>query len=109
LFPEEMEFTHAGSMETAAILAHDPELVRLDRLVEGDSVERGTDGHALFRRRDVFPIMTDFREVAAGGWYGSPASVTEDRATEIFDAVADYVISSIEEVWKSLQERGEQG
>ena len=53
--------------------------------------------------------MTDFREVAAGGWYGSPASVTEDRATEIFDAVADYVISSIEEVWKSLQERGEQG
>jgi creatinine amidohydrolase len=106
LFPEEMEFTHAGSMETAAILAHEPGLVRLDRLVGGDSVERGSDGHALFRRRDVFPIMSDFREVAATGWYGSPDAITEDRAREIFDAVADYVISSIEEVWKRLQERG---
>ena len=24
LFPDEMEFTHAGSMETAAVLAFDP-------------------------------------------------------------------------------------
>lgn len=105
LFPEEMEFTHAGSMETAAVLAHDPSLVRLDEQVEGDSVERGTEGHALFRRRDVFPVMKDFREVAATGWYGAPDSVTEERSREIIDAVADHIVSSVEEVSKRLAER----
>src|SRR5262252_6088215 len=30
LYPDEMEFTHAGSMETAAVLAYDPSLVHLE-------------------------------------------------------------------------------
>ena len=89
LFPDEMEFTHAGPMETAAILAHAPALVRLGERVDGAAIERATDGHALFRRRDVFPVMKDFREVAAEGWYGTPDSITEERAGEIIDAVAD--------------------
>lgn len=105
LFPDEMEFTHAGAMETAAILAHDPSLVRLEDMVEGDSFDRGSDGHALFRRRDVFPVMRDFREVASSGWYGTPGSVSEERSREIFDAVADHIVGSIEEVWKTLEER----
>lgn len=109
LFPDEMEFTHAGAMETAAVLAHDPSLVRLDELVEGDLVDRGTDGHALFRRRDVFPVMKDFREVASAGWYGSPDTITEERAREIIDAVADHIVGLVEDVWKSLTERMPEG
>lgn len=109
LFPDEMEFTHAGSMETAAILAYDPALVRLEAQTGGDSVDAGSEGHALFRRRDVFPIMTDFREVAATGWYGSPGSVSEERALEIVEAVVDHVVSSVEEVWKSLGDRTPEG
>lgn len=105
LFPDEMEFTHAGSMETAAILVHDPSLVRLHELKEGDSVDQGTEGHALFRRRDVFPILKDFKEVATTGWYGTPDSITEERAREIVDAVAEHIVSAVEEVWKSLGER----
>jgi creatinine amidohydrolase len=105
LFPDEMEFTHAGSMETAAVLAHDPSLVHLDELSGGDPVEQGTEGHALFRRRDVFPVMRDFREVAATGWYGTPSAVTEERAREIIDAVAEHIVASVEEVWKALGER----
>jgi creatinine amidohydrolase len=105
LFPAEMEFTHAGSMETAAVLDHDATLVRLDEKVGGDSVDRGTDGHAMFRRRDVFPIMKDFTEVAASGWYGTPDSITEDRSREIMDAVAEHIVSTVEEVWKSLADR----
>lgn len=105
LFPDEMEFTHAGSMETAAVLAHDPNLVHIDRLAGGDPVELGNDGHALFRRRDVFPIMRDFREVAGTGWYGSPASATEDRANEIMDAVADHVVAGFEDVTERLDAR----
>jgi creatinine amidohydrolase/Fe(II)-dependent formamide hydrolase-like protein len=105
LFPDEMEFTHAGAMETAAILAHDPTLVRLDEMVKGDSVDLGTDGHAMFRRRDVFPIVRDFKEVAVSGWYGTPDTITEKRATEIIDAVAEHIVGSVEEVWKKLSER----
>ncbi|HJS72536.1 MAG TPA: creatininase family protein [Acidimicrobiia bacterium] len=109
LFPDEMEFTHAGAMETAVIFAHDPSLVRLDALIEGDSLDRGSDGHALFRRRDVYPVMRDFREVASSGWYGNPGSVSEERSREIIDAVADHIVSSIEEVWKTLEEREPEG
>lgn len=109
LFPEEMEFTHAGSMETAAVLAHDPSLVRLDELVEGDSVDSGTEGHALFRRRDVFPIMKDFREVSTTGWYGTPDTIDEERSREIIDAVADHIVGSVEDVWKSLEGRDPEG
>jgi creatinine amidohydrolase/Fe(II)-dependent formamide hydrolase-like protein len=69
-------------------------------------VDQGTEGHALFRRRDVFPVMKDFREVAASGWYGSPGAVDEERAGEIIEAVADHIASSVEEVWKALGERG---
>lgn len=105
LFPDEMEFTHAGSMETAAVLSHDSSLVHLDRLVGGDDIESGTDGHALFRRREVYPIMTDFREVATSGWYGAPQSVKEGRATEIIDAVAEYIVAMVDDIWKTLTSR----
>ncbi len=105
LFPDEMEFTHAGSMETAAVLAHDQSLVRLDEMLDGDPVELGTDGHALFRRRDVFPIMRDFREVAGSGWYGTPGSVSPERAEEIMEAVADHVTAGFEDVMAALEER----
>jgi creatinine amidohydrolase/Fe(II)-dependent formamide hydrolase-like protein len=59
----------------------------------------------LFRRRDVFPVLKDFREVAANGWYGTPDTITEERAREIMDAVAEHIVSSVEEIWKSLSER----
>jgi creatinine amidohydrolase len=109
LFPDEMEFTHAGSMETAAILAYDPALVRLDQRVGGDAVESGHEGHSLFRRRDVFPIMKDFREVATTGWYGTPEAIGLERATEIIDAVADTIVVSVEDLWKSLEDRNPEG
>ncbi len=105
LFPDEMEFTHAGSMETAAALAHDPGLVHLDRVAGGDPVSAAGDGHALFRRRDVFPVMSDFREVAVSGWYGSPANATPERAEEIMEAVADHVVAAFEDVRSQLDER----
>ncbi len=105
LFPDEMEFTHGGSMETAAVLAHDPELVRLDQRLEGDPVDRASEGHALFRRRDVFPILSDFREVAPLGWYGTPDAISEERSREIIDAVAEHIVRSVEEVWQALAER----
>jgi creatinine amidohydrolase len=102
LFPDEMEFTHAGAMETAAVLAHAPEAVRLDAVADASDRDTGERGHELFRRRDVFPIMRDFHEVAPTGWYGDPATVSEERAREIADRVADHVATRAREAWEAL-------
>lgn len=102
LYPDEMEFTHAGAMEAAAVLAYDPSLVHLDRAAEATADEVGAPGHELFRRRDVFPILRDFAEIAPTGWYGHPERVSPERAGEIFDAVAERIIELAAAAWEAL-------
>jgi creatinine amidohydrolase len=104
-FPDEMEFTHAGSMETAAVLAYDPTLVQTDETTDASDYDASADGHELFRQRDVYPILTDFREIADSGWYGHPETVTAARASEIIDHVADYIVDRVETIWSELQKR----
>lgn len=98
-FPGEMEFTHAGSMETAAVLAYDPALVQLDRATEPSDQEAGEAAHALYRRPDVYPILSDFHDVAPTGWYGNPRRASQPRAEEIAEAVAEYVVQRAQAIW----------
>jgi creatinine amidohydrolase len=109
LFPDEMEFTHAGAMETAAVLAYDASLVHLDRKIPGSPVEEGNARHALFRRRDIFPVLRDFREIAEQGWYGTPERVDAERAEVIFQTVTDYVVEGLATVLSALPEGDEGG
>jgi creatinine amidohydrolase len=102
LFPDEMEFTHAGSMETAAVMAYDPSLARLDQVADPSDAAAGTAAHALFRRADVYPVLRDFHEIAATGWYGHPQLAEPARAEEIFEAVADHVAARAREIWAAL-------
>ena len=102
LFPEEMEFTHAGAMETAGVLAYDETLVHLDRIEQTPDRHTGEERHALFRQRDVFPILDDFHQISAAGWYGAPRTVSKERADEIFDHVARHVIERTETIWATL-------
>ena len=102
LFPGEMEFTHAGSMETAAVLAFDPSLVHLEDATPATDRVAGEAAHALFRRPDVYPVMRDFHDVAVTGWYGRPELATPDRAEEIAEAVADHVVREAREIWAAL-------
>ena len=107
LFPDEMEFTHAGSMETAAVLAYDPALVRADRVGGASDAAAGASAHALFRRPDVYPVLRDFHEIAPTGWYGHPERTDPARAEEVFEAVADHVVARAREIWAALE--GEAG
>jgi creatinine amidohydrolase len=102
LFPDEMEFTHAGAMETAAVLGYEPSLVHLDKVIEASDRQSGESAHALFRSRDVYPIMRDFHVVAPTGWYGRPELATVERAEVIAEAVADTVVRRAAEVWRAL-------
>jgi creatinine amidohydrolase len=102
LFPGEMEFTHAGSMETAAVLAFDPSLVHLAEASPPSELTAGEAAHALFRQPDVYPVLRDFHQVAGTGWYGRPERATQGRAEEIAEAVADHVVRRAREIWSAL-------
>ena len=92
LFGERAQLTHAGNMETAAVLMYDPSLVDLTKATNPTSQEDGDAGHAVFRQRDVFPILRDFHEVAPTGWYGRPEEATLELADEIRAKVSDYIV-----------------
>ncbi|MFQ5855505.1 MAG: creatininase family protein [Anaerolineae bacterium] len=92
LFGERAKLTHAGNMETAAVLMHDPSLVDLSQATNPTPEAEGDQGHAIFRQKDVFPIMRDFHEVAPTGWYGRPEEATPELAEEIREKVSDYIV-----------------
>jgi creatinine amidohydrolase len=102
LYPDEMEFTHAGAMETAAVLAYEPGLVHLDRAVESSALASGESAHELFRQRDVYPVLHDFHDIAPTGWYGRPERAEAGRAEEIAESVADHVVRRVKEIWTQL-------
>jgi creatinine amidohydrolase len=92
LFGERAQLTHAGNMETAAVLMYDPSLVDLTKATNPTPQEEGDTGHAIFRQRDVFPILRDFHEVASTGWYGKPEEASPGLADEIREEVSDYIV-----------------
>jgi creatinine amidohydrolase len=104
LYPDEMEFTHAGSMETAAVLAYDASLVHLENATEPSGSTAAEAAHGLFRRPDVYPVLRDFHQIAPTGWYGRPERATPARAEEIAEAVADHVVTRAREIWAALGE-----
>jgi creatinine amidohydrolase len=92
IFGERAQLTHAGNMETAAVLMYDPSLVDLSRATNATPQAEGDAGHAIFRQREVFPILRDFHEVARTGWYGKPEEATLELATEIRARVSDFIV-----------------
>src|SRR5215469_2226646 len=102
LYPDEMEFTHAGSMETAAVLAYDASLAHLENATERSGRAGAEAAHGLFRRPDVYPVMRDFHHVAPTGWYGRPELADADRAEEIAEVVADHVVTRARDICAPL-------
>ena len=92
LFGDRAKLTHAGNMETAAVLMYDPSLVDLSKATNPTPEAEGDQGHEIFRQKDVFPIMHDFHEVASAGWYGRPEEATLELAAEIREKVSDYIV-----------------
>lgn len=92
LFGERAKLTHAGNMETAAVMMYDPSLVDLTKATNPTPEEEGDAGHEIFRRKDVFPVLRDFHEVATTGWYGQPQEATLELAAEIREQVSDYIV-----------------
>lgn len=92
------ELTHGGGIETLAVLAHDPELARIDRVGTPTRPEGAEELDAMRRSREVYGYITDVTEIADDGWYGNPAWADEARASEFAKTVADEIAATVESI-----------
>lgn len=100
------ELTHGGGIETLAVLAHDPGLVRLDRVTEPTRPEGADALDAMRRSREIYGYITDVTEIADDGWYGSPQWADEGLAKEFATTIGNEIASEVEAI---LKMRGVEG
>jgi creatinine amidohydrolase len=99
------ELTHGGGIETLAVLAHDPQLVLIDRIGKATRPDGAEELDAMRRSREVYGYITDITEVADEGWYGNPAWADEVRAREFAKSVAAEISVSVEAILKMRRNR----
>ena len=99
------ELTHGGGIETLAMLAHDPELVKTDRVGEPTRPAGAHELDEMRRSAEVYGFITDVTELADAGWYGNPHWATEPRAKDFKDRVAEAVVEGIETVMRARRIR----
>jgi creatinine amidohydrolase len=95
------ELTHGGGIETLAMLAHDPSLVKTDRAGEPTRPPGALEMDAMRRSHEVYGFITDVSELADDGWYGNPAWATPDRAAKFATVVADGVLEQLGSVMRA--------
>lgn len=96
--PEGGELTHGGGIETLAVLAYDPSLVKADRAGEPTRPPGAHEMDAMRRSPEVYGFITDVTELADDGWFGNPQWASTDRAAGFTEVVADGVMEGIEVV-----------
>ncbi len=95
------ELTHGGGIETLAMLAHDPSLVKVERAGEPTRPPGADQMDAMRRSHEVYGFITDVSELADGGWYGNPRWATPERAEQFPKVVAEGVLELLEDVMKA--------
>lgn len=93
------ELTHGGGIETLAVMAYDPALVKVDRAGEPTRPAGAEQMDAMRRSSEVYGFITDVSELADAGWYGNPTWASEDRAGEFCKVVADGVLERLDVVF----------
>lgn len=92
------ELTHGGSIETLAVLAHDPDLARLDRASAADRPAGAAELDAMRRSREVHGFVTDVSEFGGDGWYGDPGWARSQDAGAFAATVADEIARQVRDV-----------
>lgn len=96
--PRGGELTHGGGIETLAVLAHDPDLYRSDRVAEPTRPDGADELDAMRRSREVYGYITDVTEIANDGWYGNPAWADEDAAADFAATVAANIAERVKSI-----------
>ena len=96
--------THGGEIEALAVLAHQPDLVHLDRIDYSSDHQRGLQMDKLRRTRSYQPVLTDIRSIAPTGWYGSPENATAEKGLRMLADIADAIATEATTTFKYLDE-----
>jgi creatinine amidohydrolase len=93
--PQGGALTHGGSIETMAVMARDPSLLRVERVGELARPDGATEVDAMRRSHEVYGFVTDVAEIAPEGWYGDPHWATARRAATFPADVVDEIVSRL--------------
>ena len=96
--------THGGEIEALAVLAHQPDLVHLDRIDYSSDQQHGLQMDKLRRTRTYQPVLTDIRSIAPTGWYGKPEHATVEKGLRMLSDVADAITTEATRTFKYLDE-----
>lgn len=94
--------THAGSIETLAVMAHDPSLYHPEKVTTPARTDKAEALDAMRRSHEIYGFVTDIRELSKDGWYGDPTWATTERADEFAETIATEIAQRIDEVWQTL-------
>lgn len=94
------ELTHGGGIEVLAVMAHDPDLVKMDRAGNATRPDRAIALDAMRRGRDVYGYITDVTEIDADGWYGNPQWATTERAADFASTVGGEVARQVTAIFE---------
>ena len=98
---------HACEMETAILLAQNPELVDMSKAKRG-----GPGPHMGYRVNDMlhpapFHMINEFDELSHNGVIGMPQEASAEKGTQFLEAAAQGVVALLDEMggW-TFQEKG---
>jgi creatinine amidohydrolase len=87
------QLSHGGGIETLAVMARAPELLRLDRVKDETGDERVDE---MRRGREVYGFVTDARELSKQGWYGNPSWAKPELAESFRETVVSEIVAQLE-------------
>lgn len=97
------ELTHGGGIEALGVMAHDPELVKIERVSTPTRPVGAEELDAMRRSHEVYGFVTNVRELADDGWYGNPWWATAEEASTFTKRTADEVIRQVQAARKARE------
>ena len=99
------ELTHGGGIEAVAVMAHDPDLVAVDRAGDATRPDHAIALDAMRRSKEVYGYITDVTEIDSEGWYGNPRWASQDLADGFAATIAGEVAKTVQEVFELRDRR----
>lgn len=100
--------THAGELEALPVMVCAPHLLKLDLATNSSPMAGGRKIDAVRRQRSVTPVLTDIRQIAPTGWYGTPQNANPEKARRVVKGVADRITRDLSAAWEAMAEVGEE-
>jgi creatinine amidohydrolase len=94
--------THAGSIETLAVMAHDADLYLPDRVIPPRRTEKAEALDAMRRSHEIYGYVTNILELSQDGWYGDPTWATAERAKDFAETISSEIARRLDDVWQTL-------